>query len=54
MGSNALITNIQDKTITLSVNNSATVTGVGSFYGIKKISGRSLDIEYKLDLDWNL
>jgi hypothetical protein len=54
IGTNALITNIDNNTVTLSVNNSGAVSGIGSFYGIKKIAGRSLDIEYKLDLDWNL
>lgn len=54
IGTNALITNIVDTTVTLSVNNSETVSGNGTFYGIKKIAGRSLDIEYKLDLDWNI
>jgi hypothetical protein len=49
----ATITNIEDNTITLSSNNTAAVSGNGSFYGIKKVAGRSLDIEYKLDLDWN-
>lgn len=51
--SESLITDILDNTVTLSKNNTATVSGNGSFYGIKKIAGRSLDIEYKLDLDWN-
>jgi hypothetical protein len=54
IGSGALITNIDVNTVTLSVNNSGAVSGIGNFYGIKKIAGRSLDIEYKLDLDWNL
>lgn len=54
IGTGALITEIDVNTITLSVNNSGTVSGIGNFYGIKKIAGRSLDIEYKLDLDWNL
>lgn len=54
IGTGALITNIDVSTVTLSVNNSGTVSGTGNFYGIKKIAGRSLDIEYKLDLDWNL
>jgi hypothetical protein len=49
----AIITNIFENTITLSANNTATVSGSGSFYGIKKIAGRTLDIEYRLDLDWN-
>ncbi len=49
----ATITNIEDNTITLSSNNTAAVSGNGSFYGIKKVAGRSLDIEYKFDLDWN-
>jgi hypothetical protein len=50
----ALITNISDTTITLSLNNTGTVSGNGTFYGIKKLAGRSLDLEYKLDLDWNI
>lgn len=54
IGTNALITNIVENIVTLSVNNSGTVSGIGNFYGIKKVAGRSLDIEYKLDLDWNL
>jgi hypothetical protein len=54
IGTNALITNIVENVVTLSVNNSGSVSGTGNFYGIKKIAGRSLDIEYKLDLDWNL
>lgn len=54
IGSNAIITEISNTTITLSVNNSGTVSGNGTFYGIKKIAGRSLDLEYKLDLDWNI
>lgn len=54
IGTNALITDMVDTTVTLSVNNSGTVSGNGTFYGIKKIAGRSLDIEYKLDLDWNI
>lgn len=54
IGSNAVITNIDNTTVTLSVNNSGAVSGIGNFYGIKKIAGRSLDIEYKLDLGWNL
>jgi hypothetical protein len=54
IGTKALITNIVGNTVTLSVNNSGAVSGIGNFYGIKKIAGRSLDIEYKLDLDWNL
>lgn len=53
VASGALITNISNNTVTLSKNNTGSVSGVGSFYGIKKIAGRSLDIEYKLDLDWN-
>jgi len=53
ISSGSLITDILDNTVTLSQNNTATVSGNGSFYGIKKIAGRSLDIEYKLDLDWN-
>jgi hypothetical protein len=54
IGTNALITDIVDTTVTLSINNSGTVSGNGTFYGIKKIAGRSLDIEYRLDLDWNI
>jgi hypothetical protein len=54
IGIGALITDIDLNTVTLSVNNSGTVSGIGNFYGIKKIAGRSLDIEYRLDLDWNL
>ena len=53
IASGALISDISNNTVTLSKNNTATVSGTGSFYGIKKISGKSLDIEYKLDLDWN-
>lgn len=53
VASGALITDISNNTVTLSKNNTGTVSGIGSFYGIKKIAGRSLDIEYKLDLDWN-
>jgi hypothetical protein len=53
IASGALISSILNNTVTLSKNNTATVSGSGSFYGIKKIAGRSLDIEYKLDLDWN-
>lgn len=53
IASGSLISDITNNTITLSKNNSGTVSGNGSFYGIKKIAGRSLDIEYKLDLDWN-
>ncbi len=49
----ATITNIENNIVTLSANNTAAVSGNGSFYGIKKVAGRSLDIEYKLDLDWN-
>lgn len=50
---NTLVTDISNNIVTLSNNNTGTVSGSGSFYGIKKIAGRSLDIEYKLDLDWN-
>ena len=50
----ALITNISDTELTLSLNNTGTVSENGTFYGIKKLAGRSLDIEYKLDLDWNI
>jgi hypothetical protein len=50
----ALITSIVDNIVTLSLANSGAVSGIGSFYGIKKIAGRSLDIEYKIDLDWNI
>ena len=50
----ALITNISDTELTLSLNNKGTVSENGTFYGIKKLAGRSLDIEYKLDLDWNI
>ena len=50
----ALISSISDTTITLSLNNTGTVSGSGTFYGIKKLAGRSLDLEYKLDLDWNI
>ena len=53
IASGSLISDITNNTITLSKNNTGTVSGSGSFYGIKKIAGRSLDIEYKLDLDWN-
>lgn len=53
VASGALISDISNNTITLSKNNTGAVSGTGSFYGIKKIAGRSLDIEYKLDLDWN-
>lgn len=53
IASGALISDISNNTVTLSKNNTGTVSGTGSFYGIKKIAGRSLDIEYKLDLDWN-
>jgi hypothetical protein len=35
-------------------SNTGTVSGSGTFYGIKKLAGRSLDLEYKLDLDWNI
>jgi hypothetical protein len=50
----ALVTSIVNSIITLSLPNSATVSGIGNFYGIKKIAGRPLDIEYKIDLDWNI
>ncbi len=50
----AIITSIVDNTVTLSESNSAAVSGTGNFYGIKKIAGRPLDIEYKIDLDWNI
>jgi hypothetical protein len=53
IASGALISDISNNTVTLSKNNTGAVSGTGSFYGIKKIAGRSLDIEYKLDLDWN-
>lgn len=53
IATNALITNISENLITVSSNNTGTVSGTGNFYGIKKIAGRSLDIEYKLDIDWN-
>jgi hypothetical protein len=53
IASDALVSDILNNTVTLSKNNTAAVSGIGSFYGIKKIAGRSLDIEYKLDLDWN-
>jgi hypothetical protein len=53
IASGALVSDILNNTVTLSKNNTATVSGSGSFYGIKKNAGRSLDIEYKLDLDWN-
>lgn len=54
IATNAIINSIVDNTVTLSLNNSGTVSGNGTFYGIKKIAGRPLDIEYKLDLDWNI
>jgi hypothetical protein len=54
IASGAEIVSISDYTITLSKNNTATVSGIGNFYGIQKIAGRSLDIEYKLDLEWNI
>jgi hypothetical protein len=54
IASGALITSIVDNIVTLSLANSGAVSGTGSFYGIKKIAGRSLDIEYKIDLDWNI
>jgi len=54
IATNSLITQIIDNTVTLSANNTSTVSGTGIFYGIKKIAGRPLDIEYKLDLDWNI
>jgi hypothetical protein len=50
----ALITSISNTALTLSLNNTGTVSGNGTFYGIKKLAGRSLDLEYKLDLDWNI
>jgi hypothetical protein len=50
----ALITSISNTELTLSLNNTGTVSGNGTFYGIKKLAGRSLDLEYKLDLDWNI
>jgi hypothetical protein len=53
IASGALITDISNNIVTLSKNNTGAVSGNGSFYGIKKTAGRSLDIEYKLDLDWN-
>jgi hypothetical protein len=53
IASATLISSISNNTVTLSKNNTGAVSGTGSFYGIKKIAGRSLDIEYKLDLDWN-
>ena len=53
IASGALVSDISNNTVTLSKNNTGAVSGLGSFYGIKKISGKSLDIEYKLDLDWN-
>lgn len=54
VAANALITNISNTELTLSLNNTGTVSGNGTFYGIKKLAGRSLDLEYKLDLDWNI
>ena len=50
IGSNAKITAIDGNTVTLSVNNTTTVSGVATFYGIKKIAGRPVDIEYRLGL----
>lgn len=40
--------------ITLSKFATSTTNGEIFFYGINKISGRSLDLEYKIDLDWNV
>jgi hypothetical protein len=54
IGLGAVVTEIDVNTVTLSINNSGTVSGIGNFYGIKKIAGRSLDIEYRLDLGWNI
>ena len=48
------ITNISGYTVTLSKNNTATVSGSGNFYGIQKLAGRPLDLEYRLDLEWNI
>jgi len=48
------ITNISGYTVTLSKNNIATVSGSGNFYGIQKLAGRPLDLEYRLDLEWNI
>ena len=50
IGSNAVITAITNNVATLSVNNTGTVSGVGTFYGLKKIAGRPVDIEYRLGL----
>lgn len=54
VAADTVITNISNTTITLSNNNTGIVSGNGTFYGVKKIAGRSLDLEYKLDLDWNI
>lgn len=52
IGTNAVITAITNNTVTLSVNNTGTVSGVGTFYGLKKIAGRPVDIEYRLGLEF--
>jgi len=49
----SLITGISNYTVTLSKNNTSAVSGPVIFYGIKKVAGRPLDIEYKLDMEWN-
>ena len=53
IASNTIITDIIENTITLSNNNTGAVSGNGSFYGIKKVAGRTLDIEYVMELGWN-
>lgn len=52
IAANAVITQISGTTVTLSVNNTGTVSGNGTFYGIKKIAGTPLDLEYKLGLNF--
>jgi hypothetical protein len=50
---NTEVIDINGNEITLSIETDNPVNGEIIFYGINKISGRSLDIEYKIDLDWN-
>jgi hypothetical protein len=52
--SNTEVIDINGNEITLSIPTSGPVGGEIIFYGINKISGRSLDLEYKIDLDWNV
>jgi hypothetical protein len=54
IATDSLITNISNYTVTLSKNNTSAVSGSGTFYGIKKIAGRPLDIEYRIDMGWGI